>query len=302
VKNLIGYLMIGAIKLMGLVSFPFAQKVGRLIGKRLARKRTRSREVARVNLAMCYPEMDPGERDQLMVDTLLENGMTGGEIGPMWGYSHEKLVALINKVHNKHILDDALASGKGVLMMSPHLGNWEIINAYLADGICPITIMYRPAKIKSFNDWMVSRREEVGCDLVPTTRQGVQTLFDTLNAGKVVGFLPDQEPKRERGVFAPFMGVETLTPTLPQQMILETGCKVLYMFGRRLPEGKGFDIHILEALPEQFSEDPRTSAAAMNKAIENCIEICPAQYQWTYKRFKRRPEGEPNPYKEARVP
>lgn len=300
-KNLLGYLMIAAIKLLGLVSFPTAQSVGRMIGKRLARKRTRSREVARVNLAMCYPDKSQDERDALLYDTLIQNGMTGGEIGPMWGYSAQKLAKMVRKVHNRHLLDAALADKRGLLLMSPHLGNWELINAWLAD-ITPVTIMYRPAKVKSFNDWMVSRRERIGCDLVPTTGNGVQVLFQTLKAGRVVGFLPDQEPKPARGVFAPFMGVETLTPTLPQQMIRETGCQVLYIFARRLPDADGFDMHIMNSLPEQADPDPRISATAMNQAIEDCVAICPDQYQWTYKRFKRRPNGEPNPYKVANVP
>ena len=301
VKNLIGYLMIGAVKLMGLVSFSRAQKVGRYLGKRLASKRTRSREVARVNLNLCYPDKSEDFREALLYDTLLQNGMTGGEMGPMWGYSIDKLKSLIGTVHNIELLEKALKDERGILLMSPHLGNWEIINAWLA-GLSPITIMYRPAKAKNFSDWMVSRREAVGCDLVPTTRDGVKTLFETLKAGKMVGFLPDQEPKRERGVFAPFMGVDTLTPSLPHQMIQETGCQVLYVFGRRLPDAAGFDIHISEALPEQFDQDPVVSATAMNKAIENCVAICPDQYQWTYKRFKRRPDDAANPYKLAKVP
>lgn len=300
-NNLIGYLMIGAIKLMGLVSLPTAQRIGRMLGKRLASKRTRSREVARVNLAMCFADKSEDYRETLLYDTLIQNGMTGGEMGPMWGYSHEKLLTMVRKVHNQELLEQKLADKRGLLFMSPHLGNWEIVSAWLAT-LTSATIMYRPAKVKNFSDWMVSRREAVGAELVPTTGGGVKALFATLNAGKVVGFLPDQEPKRERGVFAPFMGVETLTPTLPHQMIRETGCQVIYAFGERLPNAEGFDIHLFDALPEQFDPDPVISATAMNQSIENCVRLCPAQYQWTYKRFKRRPNDGINPYKIAKVP
>jgi KDO2-lipid IV(A) lauroyltransferase len=98
------------------------------------------------------------------------------------------------------------------------------------------------------------------------------------------------------------MGVDTLTPTLPQQLIQETGCKVIFAFSERLPNNQGFDLHFVSPEEDQFSTDPLVAATAMNAAIATCVAKCPAQYQWTYKRFKRRPEGEKSPYKIAKVP
>lgn len=301
VKTLIGYAMIGLVKLLGYVPLSVAQAMGRAVGLVLYRRRTRTREVARVNLSLTYPELTPAERETLLRDTLLENGMIGGEMGPMWGYSAKKGLGLIRQVHGEELLDEALASGKGVMLMAPHLGNWEIINNYMATK-APITIMYRPAKIKIFNDWMVARREAVGCHLVPTTRDGVMALFRLLKQGQVIGMLPDQEPKPERGVFAPFMGVETLTPKLPHELLQKTGALTLFAFAERLPAAQGFAIHLVRPGDGIYDADPRVSAMAMNATIERCVEHCPAQYQWTYKRFKRRPDGARDPYKEARVP
>lgn len=293
--------MIGLVKLLGFVPLSVAQAMGRMVGLILYRRRTRTREVARVNLAMAYPELAPAERETFLRDTLLESGMIAGEMGPMWGYSAKKGLKLIRQVHGEAVLDKALASGKGVMLMAPHLGNWEIINNYMATK-APITIMYRPAKIAVFNDWMVARREAVGCHLVPTTRDGVMALFTLLKQGKVIGMLPDQEPRPERGVFAPFMGVETLTPQLPYELLQKTGAVTVVAFAERLPAAQGFDIHLIEANDAVYDADPRVSASAMNAIIERCIERCPAQYQWTYKRFKNRPNGAINPYKEAGVP
>lgn len=300
-KNLIGYLMILVIHLMSYVSLAGAQRIGRAIGWLMWKRRTRSREVARVNLSLCYPHQTDSERAIMIHDTLMQNGMTGAEMGPMWGYSQEKLLGMIRTIHNEHLYDEVLNAPEGVLLMVPHLGNWEIISTYAAHK-SQITAMYRPAKIKPFNDWMVKRRKAVGANMVATTGEGVRALFDILKQGGVVGFLPDQEPKRERGVFVPFMGIDTLTPSLPQQLIQETGCKVIFAFSERLPNSKGFDLHFISPQPEQFSTDPIEAATAMNSAIAQCVSQCPAQYQWTYKRFKRRPNEEKNPYKMANVP
>ncbi|MDF1763140.1 MAG: lysophospholipid acyltransferase family protein [Oleibacter sp.] len=300
-KNFLGYVVIGMVRLMSLASLAGAQRLGRFMGWLLWLRRTRSREVARINLSLCYPELSREERNDMVKETLLQNGMTGAEMGPMWGYSQQHLFGLIHKVHNEHWLDEALAKDSGTLIMVPHLGNWEIISTYAAKK-CNVTAMYRPAKMTSFNNWMVKRREAVGARMVPTTGNGVRTLFSILKEGGVVGFLPDQEPKRQYGVMAPFMGVETLTADLPHQMIKESGCTVVYAFAKRLPNAKGFDIHIIKPSDTQYSDDPVVAAAALNETVAKCIEQCPAQYQWTYKRFKRRPEGEDNPYIAAKVP
>lgn len=298
---LIGYLMIGIIKLLSLIPLRHAQKIGRMIGTLLWRRRTRSREVARVNIGLTYPQLSVAERDELIQETLQQNGMIAAEMGPMWGYDPDKTYGLIRNVYGEDVLDAALADERGVILLAPHLGNWEIINNYFSRK-CPITIMYRPAKSQTFNKWMVDRRENVGCKLVPTTRAGVKGLFDALYKGELIGFLPDQEPRPKSGVFAPFMGVETLTPKLPHELIKKTNAIGIYGFAKRLPNAEGFDIYFLAAEDDLYNEDVRVSATSLNRGVERCIEQCPAQYQWTYKRFKRRPEGESNPYSLAKVP
>lgn len=301
-KTLLGYLAIGLIKLFGKIPFSTAQKLGAGIGWLGLQRRSRTREVARVNLSLVYPDASEQEREALLAETLAENGKTLAETGPMWGYEAGKTAALIRNVHGLELYDELMASEGGKILFAPHLGNWEIINNYVAKRQHDITIMYRPAKSPEFNHWMVSRRETVGCKLVPTTRAGVKGLFDTLNRGELVGFLPDQEPRRNSGVFVPFMGVDTLTPKLPHELLSKTGAKALYVFARRLPDAEGFDIYFVKPDDELYSADVVVSAASMNRGIAECIAICPAQYQWTYKRFKCQPEGMPEPYHAANVP
>lgn len=300
-KALLGYVGIGLIKLLGTIPFPMAQAFGKGIGWFSLIRRTRVREVARVNLKLAYPEMPDAERDQLLRNTLLESGKTLGEMGPMWGYESERGYQLIKRVHNEHLFDELIAGDHGSLLLAPHLGNWELINNYVAQK-CPITIMYRPAKSPTFNRWMVARREKVGCKLVPTTRDGVMSLFSTLENNELVGFLPDQEPRPKSGVFAPFMGTPALTPKLPHEMLTKTGAKALYVFAQRLPDAQGFELYFIKPEDDLYSDDVEVSAASMNRGIAECVAHCTEQYQWTYKRFKRQPDGEPNPYSVANVP
>lgn len=301
-KVFVGYLIVGLLRLIGRIPFPVAQRLGVGLGRLLLRFRNRSREVARVNLQLVYPQLTETDRQVLLREVLEESGKAGAEMGTMWGGSPDKGRQLIRKVHNPEILTAALQSGRGVLLCVPHHGNWEVLN-HLMTLHTPLTAMYRPAKNPVLDRWMRSSREQTGIGLVPTTRSGVMALFRGLEAGGVVAILPDQEPKLQSGVFAPFMGVETLTPKLPHDLLRKTGAVAIFAFAERLPDAQGFEVHFLQPDDAIYSDDARTSASAMNKAIERCVAVCPAQYQWTYKRFKCSPdsEGGINRYKNAGV-
>ena len=296
-----GALVVTLLQLMGRIPVRWAHTVGRLMGWMLAVRRTRSREVARLNLQMTYPKMASDEREQLLQETLRHTGMAGTEMGVFWGASPDKGRALIREVHGLEVMQQALADERGLLLCVPHLGNWEVLNHYVTT-LTPITAMYRPAKDKTLDNWMLKSREETGIKMVPTTAAGIKRLFKELKAGKPVGILPDQEPRRPSGEFAPFMGVPTLTPRLPHELIQRCNAVVVFGFSKRLPNSEGFDIYFLPAHDKVYSTDSVEACEGINLSVEACVRLCPEQYQWTYKRFKRQPEGVPNPYKAAGLP
>ncbi len=300
-RSLAGYLGIGLIKLIGLLPLRGAQNLGRLFGVLFGLYRSRFREVGRVNLTLCYPDKTEAERNALLAETLKQSSMTVAEMGAMWGSGAEELLSLVQTVHGEELFTQALENPRGLLILIPHIGNWELTNTYLSARSKP-TIMYRPSKSPSFDAWMLKKRQAFGGKLVPTTRAGVEALFSTLEKNGTVWLLADQTPARPSGVFVPFMGVEALTVKLPAKLLQKTGALALFCFVERLPDAQGFDIHFIAADDGIYSDDLRTSTAAMNKGYERCIERCPAQYQWGYKRFKHVPEGQPNPYVEAKVP
>lgn len=291
--------MIGLIRLMSLLPLSLAQGIGRLIGWMLWFRRTRAREVARVNLTQVYPDMAEQERHALLKSTLMHNGMAATEMGMLWGRSRESSLKLIRQVHNEELIDQALESEQGLLLLAPHIGNWELLNQYLTERT-RMTIMFKPAKNPVFDQWMKQRREVSGARLVPTTAGGVRALFKTLQKGESAGFLPDQEPEQRSGMMVPFMGVSTLTPRMPFELLQRTKARALMVFAVRLPASQGFDIHLLEPDPLLYSDDPVEACEGLNRSVECVVATAPEQYQWTYKRFKRQPGG--NPYVLAKVP
>lgn len=295
-----GHVIVFILKLSGLIPLRWAQRLGAGIGYLMARFRNRSREVARLNLQLVYPELPAPERQQLWTETLRQTGMVSMEMGVLWGASPAKGLSLVRNVHNLEYLQQALAEQKGVLFCVPHLGNWEVLNHYITQ-LTDVVAMYRPAKDPALDRWMLNSRQKTGIRLVPTTSSGVKELFRSIKRGEFVGILPDQEPRPRSGVFAPFMGMPTLTPKLCHELLRRSDAVALFGFSRRLPNGEGFDVHFVKPDERIYSDDAVVSATALNQAIEACVQQAPEQYQWTYKRFKRQPDNGKNPYRVAKI-
>ena len=132
----------------------------------------------------------------------------------------------------------------------------------------------------------------MGAKLVPTDASGVRALFQAAARNEMIGILPDQDPGAQGGVFAPFFGLQTNTMTLLPRLMQKTGATVIISYAQRLPRGQGFHLHFVPLPAVSDPDDIQAIATALNQGVEECIRQSPAQYQWSYKRFKTRPAGE----------
>ena len=221
------------------------------------------------------------------------------EMPGVWFGDPEEWLAKVQPGDGFNLPKTFLDQGKGLIIAAPHLGLWEAGVHYLAK-ISPVTVLYRPPREQILEEIIKSGRSRGGARLVPTTAQGVKMLYQALRKGEMVAILPDQEPKaagRSAGVFAPLFGQPALTMVLLGRLARKTGAAVIYTYVERLSLGRGYRMHFLSA-PDTISHaDPAVAAAALNQGIENCVRRCPAQYQWTYKRFNATPVGRGSPYK-----
>jgi KDO2-lipid IV(A) lauroyltransferase len=156
--------------------------------------------------------------------------------------------------------------------------------------------MYKAAKIPALDDFIFSTRKRVDVGLVPADRGGVESLYKLLNDKGVVAVLPDQEPGLKSGVFAPFFGQLALTGKLIGELANNTPASLLCCYAKRLEDGS-YGVVLKPANTDIRNTDEVLAATALNSSIEECINDCPEQYQWHYKRFRRQPEGRSNFYK-----
>jgi Kdo2-lipid IVA lauroyltransferase/acyltransferase len=252
----------------------------------------RQRRNALVNLRLCYPDLPAENLIRLRNRNLIEFGKTYLEIGYLWLRPLDQVHALVREVRGAEHL--VRPPGKGMIVLSPHLGAWELAGLHLArQG--PTAIFYKPQRY--LDDLILAARRRCGAELAPITARGIRVLVQALERGEYVGVLPDQEPKEDKGaVFAPLFGVPAFTMLLVQRLARRTGAPVIFMFAERLPGAMGFRMHCIPAPEEIDSADDEVAAAALNRGIEQCVRVCPDQYVWPYKRFRRRPPGMPGAY------
>lgn len=268
-------------------------RLARGIGKLLYRYPNRERHVAAVNLQLCFPGLSKSQQQTYLQETLIENAKTLLEMPYFFRRGGYFMRAQVTQTEGIAHYEAAIASQKGVILLAPHLGNWEVTVHYL-NQFAPITALYDPPKQAFLADIILNSRQSTGATLCPADKQGIRRQLNALKNGGVIGILPDQVPN-SGGVYAPFMGHEALTMTLVQQLAKRSGAVVLMTFAKRLPDGH-FALYVLPAEAAITADDASHAAAAMNKSIEACIAHAPCQYQWTYKRFKKLKDGKQEPY------
>lgn len=290
-EKLKGALAVGFLRLFALLPWGAVQATGSAIGWLMWKLPNGSREVVRINLAKCFPELSAAELERLVGQTLRDIGKTLTESACAWIWPVERTLGLVREVEGLEVLQAALASGKGVVGVASHLGNWEVLNHYFCSQCKPV-IFYRPPKLQALDELLQKQRAQLGNRVAPSTKEGILSVIKEVRRGGVVGIPADPEPSRSSGVFVPFCGIQALTSKFVPGMLAGGKAVGLFLNAVRLPDNSGFKV-IFEAVPEDmYSEDPQLSAAAMSRTLERYVRAYPSQYLWSMKRFKKRPDGE----------
>lgn len=290
-----------ALRVLGLLPLRILHALGAAVGQGLWwRRRARERVHTEVNMRFARPDLDESARAQLTRECLLETGRAATELAAVWGRNARHALELVREVRGEELFRAALDAQRGLIIAAPHLGCWELLNYWLCSRT-PMAILYRPPNDLSFEPLLRRARGQLAPEQVRADSAGVRVLYKRLSAGGVIGILPDQQPKRGEGQFAPFFGVEADTMVLLPRIAQRTGATVLFAFAERLRKGAGFRIYF-RAAPDGIADgDLRVACTALNRGVQGCAELAFTQYQWTYKRWANRPDpAEKDPYWLAR--
>ncbi|MDO8299012.1 lysophospholipid acyltransferase family protein [Lacisediminimonas sp.] len=212
-----------------------------------------------------------------------EAGKSVMELPFLWCAPPEQVLAKVT-MENWEVARASIDSGRGALFLTPHLGCFEIIPQAVSTYV-PVIVMYRPPRKKALRPLVEQARARARLALAPASMSGVRMLLRSLRAGGPVGLLPDQVPQQGEGVWAPFFGKDAYTMTLPGRLQQMTGCDVIITWAERLPHGRGYLVRFFRH-EGPFGATPAEQAATINAAMEGLIAQCPAQYFWSYNRYK----------------
>ncbi len=287
-------LLRGVVRLLGTLPLSVNRALGGAIGRLAYTFNTSGTRVTRINHSLCFPELSEAEREERVKASMVETGRVGTELPVIWSKSNAWLETKLIDIEGQSLLQQYIGYDSGLIVLLPHLGNWELFSPFISK-LTPLTALYQPPKQPALESLVRAARERWGAKLEPANRKGVMALFKTLKAGGSTVILPDQVPERGAGAeYAPFYGVPALTMTLVHNLIARTGCRVLMGYALRIPGG--FKLVIAKPDVDIYSDDSETSLVALNRSVESCVNACPSQYQWEYKRFKKPPAGMDNPY------
>ena len=235
----------------------------------------------------------PGRDCQVLLrQTIGEAGKAIVELLPVWLRPYEKALKLVKGTTGWEQIDAARAAGKGIILIAPHIGCFEIINLYSA-ARHPFTAMYKPPRQPTLDALMLRGRQRGQAKLVPTDLSGVRAQLAALKRHEAIGILPDQVATGGDGVWAPFFGRPAYTPTLVASLQRKTGAAAFFVAAERLSWGRGYHLHAVP-LGEPLPEDKTAAATRINQAVEAIVRRFPSQYLWSYNRHKR-PGGAPDP-------
>lgn len=233
------------------------------------------------NLRQTHLATDEKHYTILLNQAINEAGKSIVELPWIWSRSMEQVCATVKNCHGWEHIEAAHARGKGIILLTPHWGCFEVVGLYVGQHL-PLTCLYRSPRQAWLEKIMRNGRERGLTRLATADVSGVRLLYKALKRGEAIGLLPDQVPSKGEGEWVEFFSRPAYTMTLSGRLAQTSGATVLLAFAERLPRGQGYILRF-EPLPLNYS---KPVPLQINAALERVIAISPAQYLWSYNRFK----------------
>lgn len=287
------YLLLrGVIGLSGLLGEGGSARLGSALGRLAYRPLGIRRELVESQLRASFPDRDEAWIRRTAAGSYAHLGREGLAMLRLAASSPEE-VRDRTEVAGLEELTAAVEAGRGVVLVTGHLGNWEIGGAALAVRGVPIDVIAQRQSNPLFDRLVVETRERLGMRVIPrgrATRDGVRSL----RSGRVVAFVADQDAKGA-GAFVPFFGRLASTHRGPALLALRTGAPLFVARGMlRTAEGR-YRTSIEELKVDrdgEVEEVVHRMTAAFTAALEEGVRTAPDQYFWQHRRWKSRPPEE----------
>jgi KDO2-lipid IV(A) lauroyltransferase len=248
------------------------------------------RGVAEDQIAKAFPEYPPAMVADIARRSYEHLGRTAMETAILPSRSRDEIVELFEQVDGWNIVEERLARGHGLMLVSGHVGNWELGAAYLAARGLPVSVVARHMANPLVDRYLTRTRERVGLDVIHD-EVAVRRVTRALRSGRAVAFLVDQAAIGLASTWVPFFGRLAKTPRGPAVFALRLDTPVVFAGVSRLPRGRfKFSFEAVD-VPRTgvLDDDVDAIVASYTKALEAFVRKAPEQYLWQHRRWKHLP-------------
>jgi len=271
-----------------------ANRFGKNLGRLLFYCTPNRRHIALNNLSQAFPGKSKVELFRVLHDCYSNLGLCIVEFLRLPALKKYEKVAEVITLEGEEHLRSALAKGRGVILLTAHFGNWELVGAGLAAAGYTLNVLARHQKDKATTSLVDSIRETAGMRVLPARSGDASRILRCLRRGEIIGFLIDQNAARE-GIFVDFFGRLASTHAGAALFAIRTRAPVIPIFGIRHKD----NTHTALILPEvevirtgNLKEDIRANTAAFTRLVEQQIRARPEMWFWLHDRWKSRPKTE----------
>ena len=284
----------GAVAAVERLSFTTAGKVGESIANLGYSPIGIRRDVVVRQLRSAFPEKDAAEIERIARAAYRHLGRTSIETAILPSYSAREIIGLFESVHGWDLVEQRLALGKGLIIVTGHLGNWELGGAYAAARGLPIDVVARHMANPLFDRYLTSTRQRIGMTVVHD-EEAVRRVPRSLRGGRAVAMLFDQGAVGLASMWVPFFGRLAKTPRGPAVFALRLGTPVVFGAAIRQPSGRyqlSFEpIDVVDTGDREADVD--RIVVEYTRVLEKWIRRVPEQYFWHHRRWKHQQPGTP---------
>ena len=284
----------GAVAAMSRLSFRHAGTIGERIGRFGYAPLGIRRAVVEKQLRSAFPEKNEDEIQRIARACYGHLGRTSIETAVLPSYSPGQIIDLFEEVNGWSIVEERMAREKGLILISGHLGNWELGGAYLAARGLPIDAVARHMANPLFDRYLTTTRERIGMTIVHD-EAAVRRVPRSLRAGRAVAFLVDQGAIGLASTWVPFFGRYAKTPRGPAVFALRLGTPIVFGVALRQPSGRyqlTFEPIDVEETGDREADVDRI-VVSFTAALERWVRRAPEQYFWHHRRWKHQRPGTP---------
>ena len=283
---------LGLLRIVCWLPHSAALAVGRGLGRIAFLLGGKRRAIVRRNIELCFPDLEPGERENLVRGHFAALGMSLIEMGVgRWG-SDAHLDALTTIEGLDHV-KQALERGQGVILLSAHFTTLEISGRAFALHNPPFLAVYRKSRSDFMTEVLRSGRERSASETIE--KRDIKRMVRGLREGRIVWYAPDQSYNRKGSEVVPFFGVPCMHTTATSTLARLGDAAVVPFFPQRLPNGR-YHISVLAPFENFPSDDPVADTMQYIRVLEEHIARCPEQYFWIHRKFKNLPDSYPDYY------